>query len=137
MTDLRTVMSGPVLTVDPQDSAADAARLMRDEDTGDVIVMRDGALLGMVTDRDLAIRLVAEELDPSAPLTEVMTSDPVVVDADDSVETAAARMRKYSIRRLPVVENSAVVGFISLGDLAQHIDTDDTLSDISQSAPNW
>ena len=130
-------MSGPVITVDPQDTAADAARLMRDEDTGDVIVMRDGALLGMVTDRDLAIRLVAEELDPSAPLTEVMTSDPVVVDADDSVETAAARMREYSIRRLPVVENSAVVGFISLGDLTQHIDTDDTLSDISQSVPNW
>ena len=137
MTQLREVMSGPVITVDPSTSAAEAAQLMRDEDTGDVVVARDGALTGILTDRDIAIRLVAEGLDPDVPVKEVLTSDPITVDADDSVEVAADRMKVYSIRRLPVQEHGQVVGFISLGDLTRHIDTDATLSDISQAAPNW
>jgi len=137
MIKVREVMSGPVVTVAPETSAADASRLMRDEDTGDVVVAAEGALTGILTDRDVVIRLVAEDLDPSLPVSEVCTSDPVTVDADDSVQEAATVMQEYSIRRLPVRDRGEVVGFISLGDLTQYIDTDATLSDISQSAPNW
>ncbi|HEX5017346.1 MAG TPA: CBS domain-containing protein [Actinomycetes bacterium] len=137
MTQVKDVMTGPVITVDPTASAAEAAQLMRDEDTGDVVVGRDGALTGIVTDRDLAVRLVAESLDPDVPVSQVLTSDPITVDVDDSVEVAAERMKMYSIRRLPVQDHGRVVGFISLGDLTRHIDTDETLSTISQSAPNW
>ena len=137
MTAVREVMSGPVITVDPDASAADAARLMRDQDTGDVVIATDGQLAGILTDRDLAIRLVAEDLDPQTPVRDVCTTDPVTVDADDTIESAAQTMQEYAIRRLPVRDGTAVTGFISLGDLTEHIDTDETLSDISQSSPNW
>ena len=134
---IRDVMSGPVITIDPDASAADAARLMRDQDTGDVVVTVGSDLKGIVTDRDLAVRLVAEDLDPQTAVREVCTTDPITVDADDSIETAAELMKEYSVRRLPVREAGTVAGFISLGDLTQYIDTDTTLSEISQSAPNW
>lgn len=137
MTQIRDIMSGPVITVDPTASAAEAARLMRDEDTGDVVVARDGRLEGIVTDRDLAIRLVAEDLDPQVAVSEVCTSEPITVNADETVDAAAEVMREYSIRRLPVRDGNGVVGFVSLGDLSKEIDTDATLSDISGAAPNW
>jgi CBS domain-containing protein len=137
MTQLREVMSGPVITVDPDASAADAARLMRDQDTGDVVIVSDDRIHGILTDRDLAVRLVAEALDPNVSVSEVCTADPITVDVEDSIEQASQTMGEYSVRRLPVTEGSRVVGFISLGDLTQYLDTDDTLADISQAAPNW
>ena len=137
MTQIRDIMSGPVITVDPTASAAEAARLMRDEDTGDVVVARDGRVEGILTDRDLAIRLVAEDLDPEVSVSEVYTADPVTITVDETPEAAAKVMREYSIRRLPVRDSQGVVGFVSLGDLSKEIDTDSTLSDISGSAPNW
>jgi CBS domain-containing protein len=137
MTQLREVMSGPVITVDPDASAADAARLMRDQDTGDVVIASDDRIQGILTDRDLAVRLVAEALDPNVSVSEVCTNDPITLDVEDSIEQASQTMGEYSVRRLPVTEGSRVVGFISLGDLTQYLDTDETLSDISQAAPNW
>jgi CBS domain-containing protein len=137
MTQLRDIMSGPVITVEPTASAADAARLMRDENTGDVVVARDGRIEGIVTDRDLAIRLVAEDLDPEVPVSEVCTADPITITADETPEAAAEVMREYSVRRLPVRDNRGVVGFVSLSDLADQINTESTLSDISKAAPNW
>jgi CBS domain-containing protein len=137
MTQLREVMSGPVITVDPDASAADAARLMRDQDTGDVVIASDDRIQGILTDRDLAVRLVAEALDPNVSVSEVCTNDPITLDVEDSIEQASQTMGEYSVRRLPVTEGSRVVGFISLGDLTQYLDTDDTLADISQAAPNW
>lgn len=137
MTQLRDIMSGPVIAVDPTASAADAARLMRDQNTGDVVVAREGQIEGIVTDRDLAIRLVAEDLDPEVPISEVCTSDPITIAADETPEAAAQLMREYSIRRLPVRDGKGIVGFVSLGDLSTAIDTDSTLSEISDAAPNW
>ena len=134
---VRDIMSGPVITVEPDATAADAARLMRDEDAGDVVVISDGQLRGIVTDRDLAVRLIAEDLDPELPVGELCTTDPITVTPDESLNEAAETMREYSIRRLPVCENNAVVGFLSLGDLAQELDPNSALSEISGSAPNW
>ncbi|MFL6288482.1 MAG: CBS domain-containing protein [Actinomycetes bacterium] len=137
MTQIRDIMSGPVITVDPTASAADAARLMRDEDTGDVVVASDGRIEGIVTDRDLAIRLVAEDLDPQVQVSEVCTAEPITITADETPEAAAQLMREYSVRRLPVRDGQGVVGFVSLSDLSNEIDTEGTLSDISEAAPNW
>jgi CBS domain-containing protein len=137
MTQIRDIMSGPVITVDPTASAADAARLMRDEDTGDVVVARDGRIEGIVTDRDLAIRLVAEDLDPEVQVSEICTADPITITADETPEAAAQVMREYSVRRLPVRDSQGVVGFVSLSDLSKQIDTESTLSEISEAAPNW
>lgn len=137
MTPIRDVMSGPVISVEPTVSARQAARIMRDQDTGDVVITRDGHLEGILTDRDLVVRLVAEDLDPEVEVTQVCTSEPITIDADQSLKAAAITMSQYSIRRLPVCEGDQVVGFISLGDLAQYMDSDDTLSEISSAAPNW
>ena len=137
MNQVRDAMNGPVIAVDPTTSAAEAARLMRDQDTGDVVIVEDGELTGIVTDRDLAVRLVAEGLDPNAPVSEVCTDSPITVAADDSLQAAADLMEQYSVRRLPVRDGDNVVGFISLGDLAQRMDASGTLTDISASTPNW
>ncbi|HEX5016303.1 MAG TPA: CBS domain-containing protein, partial [Actinomycetes bacterium] len=79
MTDVRDVMNGPVLTVEPDASAADAAQLMRDNDTGDVVITQDGRLTGIVTDRDLTVRLIAEGLDPFVSVSEVCSENPVTI----------------------------------------------------------
>jgi CBS domain-containing protein len=107
---------------------------MAESDTGDVVITENGRLLGILTDRDIAIRVVAEGLDPEVAVSEVCTGNPVTVAPDDELTTASQLMREHSIRRLPVCEGSEVVGFISLGDLSQFSDADATLSDIS-SAP--
>jgi CBS domain-containing protein len=138
MTSIRDIMSGPVVTVDSGRSVADAARQMRDEDTGDVVVLQDGRIQGILTDRDLVIRVVAEDLDCDVPVSDVCTIDPVTITADESPESAAQLMRKYSIRRLPVRDDGkGIVGFVSLSDLLPEVDTEETLSEITEAAPNW
>lgn len=134
MTQISAVMTGPVVTVAPETSTVEAARQMAESDTGDVVITENGRLLGILTDRDIAIRVVAEGLDPDVPVSDVCTGNPVTVAPDDELTTASQLMREHSIRRLPVCEGSEVVGFISLGDLSQFSDADATLSDIS-SAP--
>ena len=136
MTDVRDVMNGPVLTVEPDASAADAAQLMRDNDTGDVVITQDGRLTGIVTDRDLAVRLIAEGLDPFVSVSEVCSENPVTISPDEPLERASELMGQHAIRRLPVCEGDEVVGFVSLGDLARHVNADQTLSNISSAAPN-
>ena len=98
MRQIREIMAGPVLSVEPDKSAADAARLMRDEDTGDVVVAHGGKLKGIITDRDLAVRLVAEDLDPSLPVGELCTSEPITISPEDSLHVAAERaLREHAL----------------------------------------
>jgi signal-transduction protein with cAMP-binding, CBS, and nucleotidyltransferase domain len=136
MTQVRDVMAGPVVAVGPDDSAADAARLMRVHDTGDVVVLDDGRLSGILTDRDLALRLVAEGIDPFVACSEICSRDPVTVAPEDPIDRVAELMSQHAIRRLPVCEGSQVVGFVSLGDIAGHSDVDGTLFDISSAPPS-
>jgi len=116
----------------------DAAQVMRDRDIGDVVVLReDGSLCGLVTDRDLVIRGLAEGLDPkAAQIEQICNHDPVTVSSDQSAEEAVKVMRKHNIRRLPVVDGSDLVGIISLGDLAIEKDPESVLADISEAPPN-
>ncbi len=123
-------------TVDASDTIADAARVMRDSDIGDVIVMEDGQVSGIVTDRDIVVRGVAEGRDDSTAVSEVCTTGVETIDPGASLDDALSLMREKDIRRLPVAKNGRPVGIISLGDLAVEREPDSTLADISAASPD-
>jgi CBS domain-containing protein len=131
------IMTRDPRTVDKGDSLVDAARAMRDGDIGDVIVTEGGAVAGIVTDRDIVVRAIAEGRDPrSTTVAEIYSSAPRTLEAGASVDEAASAMSEHSIRRLPVVTGGALVGIITLGDLAQERDAGPPLADISAASPN-
>jgi CBS domain-containing protein len=116
---------------------AEAARRMRDADIGDVIVTEDGTMCGVVTDRDIVVRAIAEGKDPqSATLGEICSHEVVTVSADDPVDRAIELMRERAVRRLPVVDGGSPVGIVSIGDLAIERDSDSALADISAASGN-
>ena len=124
-------------TVNADDPIVDAARIMRDRDIGDVIVLQNGDVGGIVTDRDIAVRGVADGRDPqSTSVSEVCTTGIETIEPNASVDDALRKMREADIRRLPVVEGGRPVGIISLGDLAVEREPDSTLADISAAAPD-
>jgi CBS domain-containing protein len=131
------IMTRDPRTVDADDTILDAARTMRDSDIGDVIVMQGGQVGGIVTDRDIVVRGVADGRDPeSTSVSDVCTTDIEAIEPDASVDDALRQMREHDIRRLPVVKNGRPVGIISLGDLAVEREPDSTLADISAASPD-
>ena len=124
-------------TVNAGDPVVEAARIMRDSDIGDVVVMEDGQVSGIVTDRDIVVRGVAEGQDPdSATVSDVCTTGIETIEPEASVDDAVRLMREHDIRRLPVVKNGRPVGILSLGDLAVEREPDSTLADISAASPD-
>ncbi|GGO95285.1 CBS domain-containing protein [Wenjunlia tyrosinilytica] len=133
---VREVMTMGVTAVQPQASLVEVARLMRDHDIGDVVVARGDDVLGMVTDRDITVRVVAEGTDPqSVSAGAVFSSPAVTISPEDSTYDAARLMRKHAVRRLPVVADGRPVGIVTIGDLAQTEEPDSPLADISAAAP--
>ncbi len=131
------IMTVAPQTVEASAPARDAARAMRDGDVGAVVVLDGGALYGIITDRDIAIRLVAEDRDPATTTVgDIASRDPTAIDSDRPEEEAVTLMRERALRRLPVVEGGQPVGIITLGDLAVERDSDSALADISASDPN-
>ena len=132
---IRDVMTPNPRTVTPDDSIQNAARIMRDEDTGAVPVVENGRPVGMVTDRDIVIRSVADGGQVNGSVRDIVTTGVVCVTPDMSTREANALMSEHQVRRLPVVENDQLVGIVSLGDLAvkegKDRRTGDTLQDIS------
>ncbi|SEO40122.1 CBS domain-containing protein [Nitrosovibrio sp. Nv6] len=119
MQKISEVMSSEVQTISPLATIEEAAQEMRDGDFGLLPVGEDEQLLGVITDRDIAIRAVAEGKDPSTPVGDVMSEGVIWVDENDSVEDAAQIMSDHQIRRLPVVDaDQRLVGIVSLGDFA-------------------
>ncbi|MEU4895562.1 CBS domain-containing protein [Streptomyces sp. NPDC044780] len=117
---VREVMTRPVVSVHPDASLVEAAQLMRAQDIGEVLVADGGKLLGVLTDRDITLRAVAEGVDPLAVTCHaVCTADPVTIGPDEEVAEAAALMRRHAVRRLPVVEAGRPLGVISLGDVTE------------------
>ena len=106
----------------PEQTAREAARLMAQNDCGSIPVVEEGSrrLLGVVTDRDLAIRVLAEGRGPDTPVREAMTPDPVTCSPDDDVDKVERLMAERQVRRIPVVENGRVVGVVAQADLALH-----------------
>jgi signal-transduction protein with cAMP-binding, CBS, and nucleotidyltransferase domain len=117
---IKEVMSTPDVSVPPQSSVAEAARLMAYEGVGAVLVVSDGRPLGIVTDRDLALRVIARDLPATTPITEVMSTQLVTVDSADDVDVAFAAFRRHAIRRLPVVSDGEAVGMVTVDDLLMH-----------------
>jgi CBS domain-containing protein len=134
---IKNVMTPNPIVYSATASAAEAARAMRDNDVGDVFVEREGALCGIVTDRDIVVRAVAEDRDPSdVRLGEICTQDLTTISPDDSVDDAVRLMRDNALRRLPVCDNGKPVGVVSLGDLAMIRDESSALADISAAPPD-
>ncbi|WP_031074059.1 CBS domain-containing protein [Streptomyces sp. NRRL S-118] len=134
---VRQVMTPGVAAVRPGASLVEAAQLMRSQDIGDVIVADGDRIIGMVTDRDIAVRAVADGVDPlTVDAQSVCTPDPVCVTPDDEVAAAVELMRRHAIRRLPVVEDGRPLGMVSIGDVAVAMDPGSVLADISAAEPN-
>jgi CBS domain-containing protein len=133
MTKLAEVMTRDPVVL-PSDAGLDeAARAMKDADIGDVLVTADGALCGIVTDRDLVVRGLA---DGKSNLGEVCSRGLYTLSPDADVEEAVTVMREAAIRRIAVVDGNRAVGVVSLGDLALEEDPGSALADISAAQPN-
>jgi CBS domain-containing protein len=130
------LMSRDPITCGPDADIEAAAALMRDHDTGDVVVADGDTVLGIVTDRDITVRAVADGRAPDTPLADVMSGQVVTVAPDDRVEQVVDLMREHAVRRIPVVEGGRLVGVISIGDLAIERDSDSALADISAAREN-
>jgi len=115
---IRDVMTPNPRTLSPNDSIQNAARLMRDEDTGVIPVVDNGRAVGLVTDRDIVVRAVADGGQLDRPVRDIATTNLVSVTPDMSTREANELMREHQVRRLPVVEGERLVGMVSIGDLA-------------------
>jgi signal-transduction protein with cAMP-binding, CBS, and nucleotidyltransferase domain len=135
---VRDVMTVSPMSLSTTATAVGAARAMRDGDIGDVVVLDDrGNLYGIVTDRDLAVRVVAESRDPEdVTLGDICSKALVVLAPTDTVDEAVQLMRQQALRRLPVVDKGKPVGIVSLGDLAIQRDPSSVLADISAARGN-
>ena len=134
---IEEVMTRDPVTLPADSPVRDAAVAMRDADIGDVIVLEEGdRICGIVTDRDIALRVIGEGREPTTKLGEICTRDISTVSPDTSVGDAVRLMSKEAIRRLPVVEGGRPVGIVSLGDLAMEQDPDSALADISAAEPD-
>jgi CBS domain-containing protein len=109
----------PIATAAVEDTVETAARTMRDRHVGCLLITRHGVPSGIVTDRDLVVRVLAEGRDPTtAKVGEFVTYDPVTLSVHDGIETAVQRMRRHGVRRLPIVDETGVaVGMVTADDL--------------------
>lgn len=131
------VMNRQPVVLGAQSVLADAARAMRDSDIGDVIVVEGDNVFGILTDRDIVVRAIASDKDPSTTrLDEICSRDLATVSSDTPVDDAVRIMRDKAIRRLPVVDAGKPVGVVSIGDLAVERDPSSALADISGAQPN-
>lgn len=134
---LSNIISRDVETIAPEATVREAAQRMRSMDVGALPVCDGSHLLGMITDRDITIRAIADGRDPAnTPVRDAMTPDVEYVFEDDDVQRAAQIMQEKQIRRLPVVsrDDKRLVGIVALGDIARTGDdrmSGDTLQDIS------
>lgn len=139
---IRDVMTPNPACVSEKDSIRDVARIMAREDTGVVPVVDGKKIIGMITDRDIVVRLVAEGKDPAnARVTEAMTKSVRSVREDAAVNDVLNLMTNAEIRRVPVVnQNDEIVGIVSLGDIAMNTKQDGkvgkAVENISQAPPN-
>ncbi len=125
---VRDVMTPGPIGVDYNQTIGEAARTMRDWGIGAVLVVTGQALYGLVTDRDLVVRAVAEAKGPDEAVGPLSSGDVIGVDVDADTSEAVRLMRENAIRRLPVIEDGQVAGMVSLGDLALHDDPASTLA---------
>jgi CBS domain-containing protein len=134
---VRDVMSSQPRAVSASATVVEAAEVMRREDIGALMVVDEGRGIGILTDRDIVVRVVAVSQDPSqARVADVCSRELTTVAPDDSVSQAVRLMREKAIRRLPVMAGGEVVGMLTMGDIAVARDSRTALADISAAPPN-
>jgi CBS domain-containing protein len=127
---VRDIMTTAVEAVTPDTDLMTAARRMKELNVGSLPVVKDEHLVGIITDRDIVIRVVAEGREPLLELVEShLTPNPTTIGPDADVQAASELMAREQIRRLPVVEGQRLVGFLAIGDLATEINKDKLVGD--------
>ena len=130
------VMTRDVETIQPDQTAQEAAKFMLRADAGSIPVTEGDRLIGMITDRDIAVRGVAEGRGPETPVRDLMTDGIVCAGIDEYVDAVAQKMSDAQVRRLPVIdEQQKLCGIVSLGDLARETETEaahEALEGVSQ-----
>ncbi|MFI0791989.1 CBS domain-containing protein [Micromonospora rubida] len=131
------VMTKQVVYLPVETTLDEAARVMKEADIGDVVVTDGASLAGMLTDRDIVVRAVAERSDPaSTTIGSIITREVVMIEQHSTAGEAASLMRERGVRRILVCDSERkLVGIVSLGDLAMQFDPASALSDISEQAP--
>ena len=119
-TSIKEVMTSDVRACELNATVAEAAKVMAQEDVGPVPIVEDGRLVGIVTDRDIVVRVVAEGRDPDATtVREIASTELVTVSPDDDLDDALNRLAERQVRRLPVVEGDRLVGIVAQADIAR------------------
>jgi CBS domain-containing protein len=133
---IRDVMTANPTSCQPSTTIVEAAKVMAQEDVGPVPIVEGGRVVGLVTDRDLVVRVLAEGRDPnSTTIGEIASADLVTVEPDTNLDEALTLMGQNQVRRLPVVEGGQLVGIVAQADVARAADEEDTgevVQDISR-----
>jgi CBS domain-containing protein len=134
---VREAMTAEPICLSRDTTIIEAAKRMREYNIGDVIIIDHDQICGVLTDRDIVIRALAEGKDANATMVaEICSANVVTVAPDDQIDRAIDLMREHAIRRLPVVQDGHPVGILSIGDLALDRDPRSALADISAASPN-
>jgi CBS domain-containing protein len=136
-TNMRDIMSPAPVSMGATEPVSAAAKAMKEHGIGTVLVMTDGQLSGLVTDRDIAVRVLAEDRDPATTsVGDICSTELAVLGPDDDVDQARQLVRERAVRRIPVVQDGTPVGVVTIGDLALERDRESALSRISAAPPN-
>jgi CBS domain-containing protein len=133
---VETIMTREPVALEPSSTCGEAATLMKQQDCGSLPIVRDGRLVGIITDRDIVVRAVAAGEDPKTlRVSEIMTADPITIAPNTSIDEASRLMAERQVRRLPVVADGRLVGIVVLAQLARSEDerlAGETLKDVSE-----
>ena len=121
MPTVRDFMTTNVITIDVQGTVLEAAKLMHQQDVGDLVVMEGIVAKGIVTERDLVRRVMAQKKPLDTKVSEIMSHPLITIEEESSLRDAARKMVKYKIRRLPVTKKNVLVGIIATSDFARHL----------------
>lgn len=133
---VREVMTKDLVVMQPSATLHEAAQAMREHDIGNVLVGGDEGAVGIITDRDIVVRALADGCGAQDKIGPYVSTDLFTVSQDDLVEEVAKTMAARKVRRVPVVDDNTFVGILSIGDLAEDYAPDSVLGDISEAPPN-
>jgi CBS domain-containing protein len=134
---IRDIMTPAPVCMAPAESVSAAARAMKEHGIGAILVLDNGQLRGLVTDRDITVRILAEGLDPgSTTVGEICSTDLAVLGPEDDVDEGVQLVRSRAVRRIPVVLGGRPVGIVSIGDMALDLDERSALAAVSAAPPN-
>lgn len=137
MRKMRDIMSPAPICMAPGESVFAAAKAMKQYGIGTVLVLTDGKLSGLVTDRDITVRVLAENRDPlTTRIGDICSSELAVLGPDDDLEQATRLVRERAVRRIPVLADGIPVGVVSIGDLALDEDATSAMSGVSSAPAN-